>query len=100
MNIAFTLNGKSVVVNVEPEKRLVDILRENFSITSAKAGCYSGECGACSVLFDGALACSCMVPAFAVRGGEVLTIEGFEGSEEHAEIIKAFGDAGYRPCSY
>ncbi len=100
MNVAFVLNGKSVAVNVEPERRLVDILRENFGLTRAKAGCYSGECGACSVLFDGELACSCLLPAFTVRGSDVVTIEGFEGSAEHAEIVKAFAEAGYRPCSY
>lgn len=100
MNIAFTLNGKSVSVDVEPEKRLIDIIRENFQLTKAKAGCYAGSCGACSILVDGQLACSCLLPAFTARGLEVVTIEGFSKTREYSDILKAFSEANYTPCSY
>ena len=100
MNIAFTLNGKNVSVDVEPEKRLVDILRENFQLTRTKAGCYAGNCGVCSVLLAGRLASSCMLPAFTVRGADVVTIEGFARTREFTEITKAFAEAEHFPCDY
>lgn len=100
MNIGFTLNGKNVAVDVEPEKRLIDILRENFQLTKAKAGCYEGSCGACSILVDGKLSCSCLLPAFTVRGVEVVTIEGYARTRDYADIVKAFAEAAYLPCSY
>lgn len=100
MNITFTLNGKSVSVDVEPEKRLVDVIRENFELTGTKAGCYAGSCGACTVLVGGRLACSCLMPAFTARGTEVVTIEGFSRTRDYADITKAFAEAGYYPCSY
>jgi aerobic carbon-monoxide dehydrogenase small subunit len=100
LNVSFVLNGRSVQANVEPERRLVDVLRENFNLTRTKAGCYAGECGACSVLLDGELTLSCMVPAFAVRGSEVTTIEGFAQTRECEEIVRAFEEASYHPCGY
>lgn len=100
MNITFNLNGKSVSADVEPEKRLVDILRENFQLTRTKAGCYAGSCGACSVLVGGRLSCACLLPAFTARGTEVVTIEGFARSRDYSDIMRAFSEAGYRPCGY
>lgn len=100
MNVAFTLNGKGVAIDVEPEKRLVDILRENFELTKTKAGCYGGTCGVCSVLVAGRLASSCMLPAFTVRGSDVVTIEGFSRTREFTEITKAFAEAKHFPCAY
>ncbi len=100
MNINFSLNGKNVSVDVEPEKRMVDVLRENFQLTRTKAGCYAGACGVCSVLAGGRLACSCLMPAFTARGAEIVTIEGYSRSREYADILKAFLEAEYYPCEY
>ncbi len=70
------VNGKSRSVEAPPMKRLLDVLREDFSLTGTKEGCGEGECGACSVLLDGEVVNSCLVPACQADGREVLTVEG------------------------
>ena len=72
----FTLNGAPVEVDVHPMKRLLDLLREECALTGTKEGCGEGDCGACTVLIDGAAVCSCLVPAAQAEGAAVLTIEG------------------------
>ena len=72
----FTLNGAPVEVDVHPMKRLLDLLREECALTGTKEGCGEGECGACTVLIDGAAVCCCLVPAAQAEGAAVLTIEG------------------------
>lgn len=75
-----TLNGKSVDVNASPAARLLDVLREECGLTGTKEGCGEGECGACSVLIDGEVVCSCLVPFAQAENAEVLTIEGLNGT--------------------
>ena len=75
----FTLNGTAVNVRAHPMKRLLDVLREDCGLTGTKEGCGEGECGACTVLIDGAAVNACLVPVAQVRGREVLTIEGLRG---------------------
>jgi carbon-monoxide dehydrogenase small subunit/xanthine dehydrogenase small subunit len=72
----FILNGAEVDVAAHPMRRLLDVLREECGLTGTKEGCGEGECGACTVLVDGAPVCSCLVPAAQVSGTEVMTIEG------------------------
>ena len=72
----FTLNGERADVNAHPGARLLDVLREDLRLTGTKEGCGEGECGACTVLVDGAPVCSCLVPLAQVDGAELLTIEG------------------------
>ena len=72
----FTLNGKATDVDAHPMARLLDVLREDCHLTGTKEGCGEGECGACTVLIDGAPVCSCLVPFAQVDGAEVMTIEG------------------------
>lgn len=71
-----TLNGAEVDVSAHPMKRLLDVLREDLQLTGTKEGCGEGECGACTVLVDGAPVCACLVPFAQVEGASVLTIEG------------------------
>jgi aerobic-type carbon monoxide dehydrogenase small subunit (CoxS/CutS family) len=71
-----TLNGAAVNVDAHPMKRLLDVLREECGLTGTKEGCGEGECGACTVLIDGAPVCACLVPWAQVEGADVLTIEG------------------------
>jgi aerobic carbon-monoxide dehydrogenase small subunit len=72
----FVLNGKRSSVHAPPLKRLLDVLREDCGLTGTREGCGEGECGACTVLLDGAPVNSCLVPLAHVRGREVTTIEG------------------------
>jgi carbon-monoxide dehydrogenase small subunit len=74
--VQFTLNGTTVDVTAHPMKRLLDVLRADCGLTGTKEGCGEGECGACTVLLDGAPVCSCLVPFAQAEGAEVVTIEG------------------------
>jgi aerobic-type carbon monoxide dehydrogenase small subunit (CoxS/CutS family) len=74
--VRFTLNGTATDVDAHPMKRLLDVLREECGLTGTKDGCGEGECGACTVLVDGAPVCSCLVPFAQAEGTTVVTIEG------------------------
>jgi aerobic carbon-monoxide dehydrogenase small subunit len=74
--IAFTLNGEPRQVRSHPMARLLDVLREDCGLTGTKEGCGEGECGACTVLVDGAPVCSCLEPVAHVEGRVVTSIEG------------------------
>jgi len=75
----FILNGRRTDVDAPPLRRLLDVLREECSLTGTKEGCGEGECGACTVLVDGNPVNSCLVPFAHVRGRKVTTIEGLRG---------------------
>jgi carbon-monoxide dehydrogenase small subunit len=100
MTVGFILNGEDVVVQTAADKRLVDILRESFQLLKTKTGCRSGRCGCCSVLLNGRLVPSCLVPAFKVRGGEIVTIEGFTQTDEYQDIAAGFARSGIETCGY
>lgn len=76
MLITFTLNGTCVTRDLDPARRLVNVLREDFHLTGTKEGCGEGECGACTILMDGEAVHSCLVLAGQVEGCEITTIEG------------------------
>ncbi|MDR0719643.1 MAG: 2Fe-2S iron-sulfur cluster binding domain-containing protein [Treponema sp.] len=100
MTINFILNGEDVVIRSDAEKRLVDILRGTFKLTGTKAGCYAGNCGACSVILNGNVVKACLIPAFKIRGSEIITIEGFTTTDEYQEITLGFAEAGVENCGY
>jgi aerobic-type carbon monoxide dehydrogenase small subunit (CoxS/CutS family) len=91
----FTLNGREVEVQAHPLARLLDVLREDCGLTGTKEGCGEGECGACTVLVDGAAVCSCLVPVAQVEGAELLTIEGL--GDDHP-LQRAFMDEVGAQC--
>ncbi|MEP6691563.1 MAG: (2Fe-2S)-binding protein [Gemmatimonadaceae bacterium] len=91
----FTLNGAGADVAAHPMARLLDVLREDCGLTGTKEGCGEGECGACTVLVDGAPVCACLVPFAQVRGADVQTIEGLGG--DHA-LQRAFATHGGAQC--
>ncbi len=99
MTVTFTLNGEPVSRDIPPEKRLVDVLREEFSFKEIRPGCYSGACGTCTVFINGELCYSCLVPIFAVQDAEVLTYEGLESSPDFEDVLAGFDAAGCRPCA-
>ena len=76
MTLNFILNGRPTELEVSPDKRLLDLLREDLGLTGTKEGCGIGECGACTVIMDGKAVTACLVPAPAVDGRNVVTIEG------------------------
>ena len=88
----FTLNGTAADVDAPPMKRLLDVLREECGLTGTKEGCGEGECGACTVLVDGSLVVSCLVPFAQVDGSDVRTIEGL--GDNHALQREFMNEAG------
>lgn len=100
MRIAFVLNGEPVSVKVQPNIRLIEVLRKDFALTGARPGCLYGTCGFCSILLNGELALACMIPAFRVQDCEVTTIEGFMETREFRDIEIGFLRAGTMPCAF
>jgi len=99
-NITFTVNGERVAVNVPPTTTLVQVLRDELSLTGTKVGCGEGECGACSVLFNGKLVNSCLVLAGECQGAEVLTIEGLAREGHLHPIQESFVRNGAVQCGF
>jgi carbon-monoxide dehydrogenase small subunit len=95
----FRLNGKALDVPAHPMKRLLDVLREDYSLTGTKEGCGEGECGACTVLIDGEPVNSCLVPFAQVRGSRVTTIEGLAGKHPLQEAFLSEGGAQCGICT-
>jgi len=91
----FTLNGKRTRIDAHPMKRLLDVLREDCSLTGTKEGCGEGECGACTVLVDGAAVNSCLVPLAQLAGARVTTIEGLRAGHP---LQRAFVEHGGAQC--
>jgi carbon-monoxide dehydrogenase small subunit len=98
--IRFILNGEEVSITCDPLKRLLDVLREDFNLFGTKEACGEGECGACSVLKDGKIITTCMVPMGAVQGCEIMTIEGLRETLRGKTIIEAFADGGAVQCGF
>lgn len=91
----FTLNGEDTEVDAHPMARLLDVLREDLGFTGTKEGCGEGECGACTVLIDGAPVCSCIVPFSQVEHAKVTTIEGLGDQElQHAFMNEVGAQCG------
>jgi carbon-monoxide dehydrogenase small subunit len=100
MKISFTVNGRRIEREVKAETRLLDLLREDLSLTGTKEGCGEGECGACTVLLDGKAVASCLVLAPQVDGKEVLTVEGLADGDELHPIQRAFVEKGAVQCGF
>ena len=96
--ISFNMNGKVCRVSAPPMKRLLDVLREDLQLTGTKEGCGEGECGACTVIMDGLLVLSCMVPVCQASGKSITTIEGLAiGGKLHG-VQRAFHEHGGAQC--
>ena len=100
ITIHFNLNGQDVTACTDPNKRLVDFLRYDLGMTSVKEGCGEGECGACTVIFNGKAVTSCLMLAGQVDGGRVVTLEGVSEDGELNYIQKAFVDCGAVQCGF
>jgi carbon-monoxide dehydrogenase small subunit len=93
-----TVNGVARKASVYPMARLLDVLREQMGLTGTKEGCGEGECGACSVIVDGALVNSCLIPAVQVEGATIRTIEGVAAGENLHAVQEAFLVHGGAQC--
>lgn len=100
MVITFTLNGKTTTLDVEPDRRVVDILREDFGLTGTKESCGTGECGACTILVDGRSRLSCLMLAAQLQDRTIGTIEGLAPDDRPHPLQKAFVEHGAVQCGF
>src|SRR5262249_3804199 len=94
------INGKSYPVEAPPEETLLSVLRNRLELTGTKYGCGEGQCGACTVLMDGAPTRSCSIPAAAASGAKIITIEGLEHNGRRTGVQEAFLEEGAFQCGY
>jgi carbon-monoxide dehydrogenase small subunit len=98
--ISFRINGQEVQLQTHPLRRLLDVLRDDLELSGSKEGCGEGECGACSVLLDGRLVNSCLLPVALAEGRDVVTIEGYRQTERFALLRNCFEAAGSVQCGF
>ena len=100
MLIKFILNCEPVTVEAAADRRAVDLLREDFGLTGVKESCGSGECGACSILFNGESRLSCLMMACQLDGAAITTVEGLACGEALHPLQDAFIQKGAVQCGY
>jgi aerobic carbon-monoxide dehydrogenase small subunit len=98
MTFRFAVNSVNRAIDVSPMKRLLDVLREDLRLTGTKEGCGEGECGACSVIVDGEVINSCLVPVCQVNGSAILTVEGLARDGRLNPLQAAFLECGGAQC--
>lgn len=94
------VNGDALSVEVEPQRNLLSVLRDDLHLTGAKYGCGEGQCGSCTVLVDGVPVRSCTVTVASVAGREIVTIEGLAEGDKLHPVQEAFVQAGAMQCGY
>lgn len=97
-HVTTTLNGEPVEFLCEPQQTLLDVLRDELQLTGSKEGCSSGDCGACSVMLDNRLVCSCLVFGVEAEGHEVETIEGMADGENLHPLQQKFLEHAALQC--
>ena len=98
VEVTCTVNGEPRTLHAHPLARLLDVLREELSLTGTKEGCGEGECGACSVLLDGKTVCSCLVPAVQAHDAKIVTVEGLAPGPRLTALQTAFVELGGAQC--
>src|SRR5260221_7225257 len=97
-SVQCAVNGESRTLHAYPMERLLDVLREQLHLTGTKEGCGEGECGACSVVINGRIVNSCLVPVAQVAGATIKTIEGVANGDQLHAVQQAFIDCGGAQC--
>lgn len=100
MTIHFTLNNKPIRIEAAPDRRVIDILREDLGLTGTKEGCGTGECGACTIIVDGKTKLACLMVAAQIDGREIVTIEGMAPMDDPHPLQKAFIESGAVQCGF
>jgi aerobic-type carbon monoxide dehydrogenase small subunit (CoxS/CutS family) len=100
MDVRLTVNGRPCEGRCEPRKLLVDFLREDLSLTGTHAGCEHGVCGACTILFNGEAARSCIMLAVQANGAEILTVEGLARDGKLHPLQQAFHEQHGLQCGF
>jgi aerobic carbon-monoxide dehydrogenase small subunit len=98
--IRFTVNGTARSVDTEPDRPLLEVLREDLGLTGTKYGCGEGECGACTVLLDNRAVFSCVTAVSEAQGRKITTIEGLAAGGKLHRVQQAFLDEGAMQCGY
>ena len=96
--LTLTVNDKAETVRVYPMERLLDVLRQELGLTGTKEGCGEGECGSCSILMNGELVNSCLIPALQAAGSNLTTIEGIAEGPQLSALQAAFLECGGAQC--
>src|ERR1700680_3841460 len=97
-DITLVVNGKAVTVRAFAMERLLDVLRLQIGLTGTKEGCGEGECGSCSVLVDGVLVNSCLIPVLQTKDAKIVTIEGLASNGHLQALQQSFLDCGGAQC--
>ena len=100
MRLRFTLNGQPVEIETPPDRRVVDLLRQDLGLTGTKEACGAGECGACTVLVDGRSRLSCLMLAAQLEGRRLTTIEGLGDPQNLHPVQRAFVEHGAVQCGF
>ena len=100
MKINFYLNGKETSIDTDPMRRLLDVLREDYKLTSVKESCGEGECGACAVLLNNVPVTSCLINIIQVDGGSVITAEGISETPLGKLIADCYQETNAVQCGF
>lgn len=98
--VVFKLNGEETVWSGDPTALLVDVIREHFQLTGTKVGCRTGECGACTIILDGAPMNACIIPVAMVANSVIQTIEGLADERTFRSLAFAMAEEGGAQCGF
>lgn len=100
IHVTTNINGEAAEFLCEPQQTMLDVLRDELSLTGSKEGCGSGDCGACSVIVDGRLVCSCLMFGAEAEGSEITTIEGMSDGETLHPLQQKFLEHAALQCGF
>jgi carbon-monoxide dehydrogenase small subunit len=100
INVDLTVNGERHQIDVDPQRTLLEVLRENLLLTGTKEACGVGECGTCVVLIDGQPVTSCLVLAGDAGAGSIETVEGLAPDGQLTDVQRAFIETGALQCGF
>jgi aerobic carbon-monoxide dehydrogenase small subunit len=100
IHVTATINGEEAEFLCEPQQTMLDVLRDELSLTGSKEGCGSGDCGACSIIVDGRLVCSCLMFGAEAAGTDIMTIEGMAQGEKLHPLQQKFLEHAALQCGF